>query len=135
MEKLDSVIVILVLKMKEIVILMMSVKMVFIVDQTIAQLPLVLTLKLIVVINQLLEMKVFVHLEFLVEKMREIVMPIVNVKATSFVDQITAQLILALVLKLTVVLQVKWSNLNLSSKTFINQRNYGYFDIYLENFK
>ena len=50
MEKLDSVIVILVLKMKEIVILMMNVKMVFFVDQTIAQLHLVLTLKLIVVI-------------------------------------------------------------------------------------
>ena len=51
MEKLDSVIVTLVLKMKEIVILMMSVKMVFFVDQTIAQLHLVLTLKLIVVMN------------------------------------------------------------------------------------
>ena len=49
MEKLDSVIVILVLKMKEIVILMMSVKMVLYVDQTTAQLHLVLTLKLTVV--------------------------------------------------------------------------------------
>ena len=35
MEKLDFVVVILVLKMKEIVMLMMSVKMVFFVDQTI----------------------------------------------------------------------------------------------------
>ena len=48
MEKLDSVIVRLVLKMKEIVIFIMSVKMVFFVDQTI-----VLTLKLTAVINQL----------------------------------------------------------------------------------
>ena len=53
MEKLDSVIVTLVTKMREIVILMMSVIMVFIVDQAIVQLHLVLTLKLIVVIDQL----------------------------------------------------------------------------------
>ena len=51
MEKLDSVIVTLVLKMKEIVMLMMGVKMVFFVDQTIVRLHLVLTLKLIVVIQ------------------------------------------------------------------------------------
>ena len=44
MEKLDSVIVTLVLKMKEIVMLIMSVKMVLVVDQTIAQLHLVLIL-------------------------------------------------------------------------------------------
>ena len=85
MEKLDSVIVTLVLKMKEIVILMMSVKMVFFVDQTIVQLHLVLTQKLIVVINQLLEMNIFVHLEFLVEKMKEIVILIMNAKQTFFV--------------------------------------------------
>ena len=48
-EKLDSAIVTLVLKMKEIVMLMMSVKMVLFVDQTIAQLHLVLTLNLIAV--------------------------------------------------------------------------------------
>ena len=52
MEKLDSAIVTLVLKMKEIVILMMSVKLVLYVDQTIAQVQLVLTLKLIVVTNK-----------------------------------------------------------------------------------
>ena len=62
MEKLDSVTVTLVLKMKEIVILTMNVKMVFFVDQTIVQLHLALPLKLIVVINQLLEMNIFVHL-------------------------------------------------------------------------
>ena len=62
MEMMNSAIVTLVLKMKEIVMLMMSVKMVLFVDQTIAQLHLVLTLKLIVVINQLLEMNIFVQL-------------------------------------------------------------------------
>ena len=80
MEKLDSVIVILALKVKEIVlILMISVKMVLFVAQTIAQLHLALTLKLVVVIKQQLEMNIFVHLEFLVEKMKEIVMLMMNV--------------------------------------------------------
>ena len=50
MEKLDSVIVTLVLKMKEIVTHMMNVKMALIVAQTIVQLLLVLTLRLTVVI-------------------------------------------------------------------------------------
>ena len=65
MEKLDSVIVTLVLKMKEIVILIMNVKMAFFVDTTIVQLHLVLTLKLIVVMKQLLKIAVVhvVHLE------------------------------------------------------------------------
>ena len=107
MEKLDSAIVTLVLKMKEIVILMMSVKMVFFVDQTIVQLHSVLTLKLIVVINQLLEMNIFVHLEFLVEKMKEIVILIVNVKPTTFVDLTTAQLHSVLTLKLIAVVVLK----------------------------
>ena len=66
MEKLDFAIATLVLKMKEIVIQIMSVKMILHVGQTIALIQLVLTLKLIVVINQLLEMKIIVHLEFLV---------------------------------------------------------------------
>ena len=52
MEKLDSAIVTLVLKMKEIVMQMMSVKMVWLVDQTIVLLHFFLTLKLIAVINQ-----------------------------------------------------------------------------------
>ena len=107
MVKLNSVIVKFVLKMKEIVILMMSVKMVFSVDQTIVQLHLVLTQNLIAAINQLLEMKIFVHLEFLVEKMKEIVILIVNVKATIFVDQTTAWLHSVLTLKLIVVVVLK----------------------------
>ena len=77
--------------MKEIVILMMSVKMVFFVDQAIALLLLVFTLKLIVVINQLLEMKIFVLLEFLVEKMKEIVIHMMSVNMVLLVDQTIGQ--------------------------------------------
>ena len=51
MEMMNSVIVTLVLKMKEIVITIIIVKMVFFADQTIVQRHLVLTLKLIVVIQ------------------------------------------------------------------------------------
>ena len=105
MEKLDSVIVTLVLKMKEIVILIMSVKMVSFVDQPIVQLHLVLILKLIVVINQLLEMKIFVHQEFLVEKMKEIVIHMMSVKVVFFADLTTAQLHLTLKLIAVVVLK------------------------------
>ena len=104
MENLDSVIVRLVLKMKEIVMLMISVKMVLHVDQTIVQLHLVLTQKWIVVINQLLEMNIFVHLEFLVEKMKEIVILMMSVKMVLLVDPTIVQLHLVLMLKLIVVI-------------------------------
>ena len=57
MEKLDSVIVRLVLKMKEIVILMKSVKMVLLVDQTIVQIHLVSMMKLTVAILKTKEYK------------------------------------------------------------------------------
>ena len=80
MVKLNSVIVKFVLKMKEIVILMMSVKMVFSVDQTIVQLHLVLTQNLIAVINQLLAMIIFVHVGCLVGKMEEIVIKVSGAK-------------------------------------------------------
>ena len=106
MEIMNSVIVTLVLKMKEIVILMMSVKLVFFVDQTIAQLHSILTLKLIVVINQLLEMNIFVHLEFLVEKMKEIVILVANVKVVFCVGITTAQFRLVLTLELIAVLLI-----------------------------
>jgi hypothetical protein len=106
MEMMNSVIVTLVLKMKEIVITIIIVKMVLNVDQTTAQLHLVLTLKLIVVINQLLEMKIFVQLEFLVEKMKEIVMLMMSgVKMVFFVDQTIVQHHLVLTLKLNVVIK------------------------------
>ena len=80
MEKLNSAIVTLALNIKDIVILMMSVKMVFFVDQTIAQLHLGLALELIVAIIQNLEMKISVQLSILVEKMKEIVIPMKNVR-------------------------------------------------------
>ena len=66
MAMIYSVIVTLVLKMKGIVILMMNVKMILHVGQTIAHLLLDLTLNLIAVIAQLLEMKIFVPLIVLV---------------------------------------------------------------------
>ena len=93
--------------MREIVILMMSVEMVFYVDLTIAHFPLVFTQKLIVVIKQLLEKKIFVYLEFLVEKMKEIVILMMNVKKVIFVPS-CAQLCLVLNLELIAVLQVSF---------------------------
>ena len=72
MENLDSVIVRLVLKMKEIVILMKSVKMVLVVDQTIVQLHLVLILMLIVVIPMIIN--VMISVGFLTGKLITIVM-------------------------------------------------------------
>ena len=102
-----SAIVILVMKMKGIVTTIFIVKMAFYVEITIAHLYLVLTMKLVVVTNQLLEMKIFVHLEFLVEKMKEIAIPIVNVIVTIFVDQTIVQLLSILTLKLTAVVVLK----------------------------
>ena len=107
MAKLDSVIVTFVLKMMEIVITIITAKITFYVDQTIVLHQLVLTLKSIVVIKFLLEMKIFVNLEFLVEKMKGIVILMLSVKATTFVDQTTAQFHLALTLKLIVVVVLK----------------------------
>ena len=107
MENLDFVIVTLVQKMKVIVILKMSVCMDLLVDQTIVQLHLILILKLIAVNNQFLERKIFVHTEFFVEKMKEIVIQILNVKATIFVDQIIVHLHLVLILKLIAVVVLK----------------------------
>ena len=54
MGMMNSAIVTLALKMKEIVILMMGVKLVFYADLTIVQIHLVLTLKLIVVIQMII---------------------------------------------------------------------------------
>ena len=79
MVKLDFVTVTLVMRMKQIVILIMNVKRVCNVDQTIVQLHLLLILKLIVVMLLYLEMKNFV-LFCLVDKMKEIVISILSVK-------------------------------------------------------
>ena len=88
METMNFAIVKLVLKMKEIAILMMSVSQVLLVEQTIANPHLVLTKKLIVVFIQVLEMKIFVPLEILVGKMKETVILMMNVSQVLFVDQI-----------------------------------------------
>ena len=88
METMNFAIVKLVLKMKEIAILMMSVSQVLLVEQTIAYPHLVLTKKLIVVFIQVLEMKIFVPLEILVGKMKETVILMMNVSQVLFVDQI-----------------------------------------------
>ena len=80
MEILNFAIVTLALNMKDIVILMMSVKMVFFVEQTIAQLHLDLVLDIIVAIKQNLVMKTSVQLLILVDKMKEIVIPMKNAK-------------------------------------------------------
>ena len=64
---------------------------------------LILKKDLIVATNQILEMINFVILNTLVDKMKEIVMQMMNVKLVSFVDQTIAQLLLVLDLKLIVV--------------------------------
>ena len=104
MEKLDSVIATLALKLKGIVIIMMSARIALVVDQTTVQHHLVLPLKLIAVINQLLEMKIFVHLESLVEKIKGTVMLIMSVKMVLFVDQTIVQTLLDFILNLIVVM-------------------------------
>ena len=67
MEKLDSVLAILVQNLKETVTLMTNVKMVSDVDQTIAWIPLDLMLTQIVVMLQMLEMRIFAQLMNLVK--------------------------------------------------------------------
>ena len=93
--------------MKEIVIHMMNVKATTFVDQTIVRLHLALTLKLIVVINQLLEMNIFVHLEFFVERMKEIVILIMSVYRIFFVGITTVLLLLISTMKLIAVVVLK----------------------------
>ena len=65
-------------QMKEIVTLMMNVRMVFPVDQTIVQTLLDFILNLIVVMIQLLEMNIFVQVLILVVKMKEIAILTMN---------------------------------------------------------
>ena len=96
MERLDSAIVTLVLEMKEIVIQMMNVKVIFFVDQTTVWLHLVLALKLIAVIKPILKIALMI---ILVLKMKEIVIHMMNVKEIFFVDQTIVYLLLVLTLK------------------------------------
>ena len=61
-------------------------------DVALTTVPPILILKkdLIVATNQILEMNIFVILNTLVVKMKEIAMQIMNVKLVTFVDQIIA---------------------------------------------
>ena len=85
MESLDSVTVNLVLKMKEIVIQVMNVKVIFFVDQIIVWLHWALLPKLIAVIKPFLKIAPLI---ILVMKMKETVIHMMNVKAIFFVGQI-----------------------------------------------
>ena len=80
MEKLDSVLVILVQNLKVTVTLMTNVKKVSDVDQTIAQIYLDLMLTLIVVILQFLVMRIFAQLMNLVKLVKVTVMEMMNVE-------------------------------------------------------
>ena len=75
-------------KMQEIVILIMSVKAIYYVDQTTVQPHLDFTLELIVVIILLSEMKISVQFQHLVEKMKEIVILRMNVKQALVVQAV-----------------------------------------------
>ena len=88
--------------MRVIVIPMNSTRLDLHVGQTIVQVQLGL-IGLTVASMQLLEINIFVHLEFIVEKMKEIVMLMMNVKMVLFVDQTVAQIILVWTLQLIVV--------------------------------
>ena len=106
MEMMNSAFVTLVQKMKEIVMLMMSVKMALFVDQTIVQFHLVLTQKLTAVLIVPLQVveKLDSVIVTLVLKMKEIVILIMSVKMILLVDPSIAQLLLVLTLKLIAVL-------------------------------
>ena len=94
------------LQIKEIVILMMNVRMAFSVDQTIVRILLDFILSLIAVMPQLLEMKTFVQLQILVVKIKEIVILTMSAKLVLLVDQIIVQLLLVLALEQIVVIQI-----------------------------
>ena len=84
---------------KEIVTLIMIVRLAFYVDQTIVQISLDFILKLIAVINQLLEMNIFVQKLIPVQYMKEIVIQIMNVKknfSVTLLHLIAAQKVLDL---------------------------------------
>ena len=86
MEKLDSVLAILALKVKGTVTLMTNVRKVSDVDQTIVQLHLDLMCTQIAVLMPVLEMRIFAQLTFLVKLMKVIAIPMMNAKAICFVD-------------------------------------------------
>ena len=83
---------------------MMNVRMVLSVVQTIVQLCLDFILNLIAVMPQLLEMKIFVHLEYLVQKMKEIVTHMMNVRMVLSVVQTIVQIPLDFIMNLIAVI-------------------------------
>ena len=100
--------------MKEIVISILSVKMVLYVDQIIVQIPLAFILNLIAVMPQLLEMNIFVQLLILVQKMKEIVILIMNAKQTFFV-------ILQLVVQHILDLHLMWIAVSVDLDVSLNK--------------
>ena len=105
MDKLDTVLVILVQNLKETVTLMTNVKKVSDVDQTIALFHLDLMHIQIAVMMQLLEMRIFAQLMNLVKQMKVTAIPITNAKAICFVDQTIVLIHLDFYLQLTAVSQ------------------------------
>ena len=88
-EMMNSAIVALALKMKVIVILMMSVKMVLLVDQIIVQLHLVLTLKLIVVIHALVLVEILAGKEITIVMMKTTIVDVNGMEETVVVPMLT----------------------------------------------
>ncbi len=105
MDKLDSVLVILVQNLKETVTLMTNVKKVSDVDQKIVQIHLDLMEIQIAVMMQKLEMRIFAQLMNLVMWMKVTVIPMMNAKAICFVDQAIVLIRLGFHLQLTAVNQ------------------------------
>ena len=105
MDKLDTVLAILVQNLKETVTLMTNVKKVSDVDQTIAQLHLDLMHTQIAVMMQKLELRISAQLMNLVKQMKVTAIPITNAKAICFVDQRIALFRLGFYLQLTAVNQ------------------------------
>ena len=105
MDKLDTVLVILVQNLKEIVTLMTNVKKVSDVDQTIVQIHLDLMHTQIAVTVQKVELRIFAQLMNLVKWMKVTVIPMMNAKAICFVDQPIVLIHLGFHLQLTAVNQ------------------------------
>ena len=103
MEKLDSAIVTLVWKMKDIVFLMMIVWMAFLVDQTIVNICMALMVMWIVVTIQHWGMKISVQLKILVKRAKETVTGMLNALETYFVDITIAMMQFQLTIKWIVV--------------------------------
>ena len=86
MEMMNSVLVTLVLKMKEIVITIIIVLVVFIVDRAIAQAHLVLTLELIVVIHALAPMVILTGKVINIVMMRTTIVDVIGMEETVVED-------------------------------------------------